>query len=69
MPCVSASGDQMTPLAIFEGKSIDSGYLQTDFDCLTASNENAYMTKRFFEIGVNILLIFVNQQYMYQHFL
>ncbi len=47
-PCVSAAGNKIPPLIIFEGKSIDSSYTDYDFECIACSNDSAYMVKEIF---------------------
>ena len=39
MPCVSAAGEYNAPLIIFEGKTIDTGFVDyNEFDCIVAAN-------------------------------
>ena len=46
--CVSANGDYIPPLLIYEGKTIDSGYFDYDFNFVLSTNDNAYMVKDIF---------------------
>ena len=48
MPCVSAAGECIPPLIIFEGKTVDSGYISYEFDMVVSTNDNSYMTKDIF---------------------
>ncbi len=59
-PCVSSNGDSIPPLIIYEGKTIDSGYYDYDFNFWLSSNDTAYMTKEIFRYWVNHFVSFVN---------
>ena len=50
-PCVSANGDRIPPLIIYEGKTVDSGYYNYNsynFEFVLSANDTAYMVKEVF---------------------
>ena len=54
-PCVSATGDCIPPLVTYQGKSIDSGFFDFDFDFVLSTNKKHIWSKMCLKNGVFIL--------------